>query len=124
MLLHLAFDRLDNSQISHLVFDVCSPVFCIFSSSSSSSTQVSSLLLFLWRRREESADHSRLLLLELGGFLLGALLVQEQDLVFVGEALVEGYAGFVDLYFVLGLLVGQPFVALAAVVHEHVADGE
>jgi hypothetical protein len=62
--------------------------------------------------------------LKVGSFDFGALLVEKEDLVFVGEALVECYAGFVDFDFVLCLLVGEPFVALLAVVHEHVSDGE
>ena len=62
--------------------------------------------------------------MQFGGLDLGTLLVEEEDLVFVGEALVEGYTGFVDLDLVLGLLIGEPFIALAAIVHEHVSDGE
>jgi len=62
--------------------------------------------------------------LEFCSFGFGALLVEEQNLVFVGEALGECDAGFIDLDLMLCLLVGEPFVALLAVVHEHVSDGE
>jgi hypothetical protein len=62
--------------------------------------------------------------LKFGSFGFGAFLVEKEDLVFVGKTLVECYTGFVDFDLVLCLLVGEPFVALLAVVHEHVPDGE